>query len=185
MFAISALSEIAVKATQITGLAAGREYLRFFFNRVGCISRLYRRHGAITALGRGAGSGRWCGLCHSGPEDFAGDDFAAFPIYGCARDTHRLHRRHLHESALWLANDRFEAGSKLFRQRSARTDPRDGSFSLERIWLINGAADEEERPDRRARSPRIHPLLSRSNRLHAHPASATWKVGGTWPDCVW
>jgi hypothetical protein len=56
MFAISALSEIAVKATQITGLAAGREYLRFFFNRVGCISRLYRRHGAITALGRGIGA---------------------------------------------------------------------------------------------------------------------------------
>ena len=41
-----------VKATQITGLAAGREYLRFFFNPVGCICRLYRRHGPITALGR-------------------------------------------------------------------------------------------------------------------------------------
>jgi hypothetical protein len=36
MFAVSALSEIRVKATQITGLAAGQEYLRFFFNPVGC-----------------------------------------------------------------------------------------------------------------------------------------------------
>jgi hypothetical protein len=135
MFAVSALSEIAVKATQITGLAAGREYLRFFFNRVGCISRLYRRHGAITALGRGIGAAFATQVLRI----FAGDDFAAFPIYGCARDTHRLHRRHFHESALWLANDRCEAGSKLFRQRSARPDPRDGSFSLERIWLINGA----------------------------------------------
>jgi len=52
MFAVSALSEIAVKATQITVLPAGREYLRFFFNPVGCVCRLYHRHGPITALGR-------------------------------------------------------------------------------------------------------------------------------------
>jgi len=52
MFAARALSEVEVKATQITGLTAGREYLRFFFNPVGCICRLYRRHGPVTALGR-------------------------------------------------------------------------------------------------------------------------------------
>jgi len=52
MFAVSALSQIAVKATQITGLTAGREYLRFFFNPVGCICRLYRQYGSVTALGR-------------------------------------------------------------------------------------------------------------------------------------
>jgi hypothetical protein len=52
MFAVSALCKIAVKATQITGLAAGQEYLRFFFNPVGCICRLYRQHGPVTALGR-------------------------------------------------------------------------------------------------------------------------------------
>jgi len=52
MFAVSALSEIAVKATQITGPAAGQEYLRFFFNPVGCICRPYHRHGPVTALGR-------------------------------------------------------------------------------------------------------------------------------------
>jgi hypothetical protein len=53
MFAVSTLSEIAVKATQITRLAAGREYLRFFFNPVGCICRLYRQYGPVTALGSG------------------------------------------------------------------------------------------------------------------------------------
>lgn len=52
MFAVSTLSEIAVKATQITRLAAGREYLRFFFNPVGCICRIYRQYGQVTALGR-------------------------------------------------------------------------------------------------------------------------------------
>ena len=52
MFAVSALSEIAVKAAQITGPATGQEYLRFFFNPVGCICRLYRQHGPGTALGR-------------------------------------------------------------------------------------------------------------------------------------
>jgi len=52
MFVVSTLSEIAVKATQITRLAAGREYLRFFFNPVGCICRLYRQYGSVTALGR-------------------------------------------------------------------------------------------------------------------------------------
>ena len=52
MFAFSALSEIAVKAAQITGPATGQEYLRFFFNPVGCICRLYRQHGPVTALGR-------------------------------------------------------------------------------------------------------------------------------------
>jgi cytochrome P450 len=52
MFAAHASSEVAVKATQITGLAAVREYLRFFFNPVGCICRRYRRHGPIMALGR-------------------------------------------------------------------------------------------------------------------------------------
>ena len=52
MFAVSALSEIAVNATQITGAAAGQEYLRFFFNPAGCICRPYRRHGPVTALGR-------------------------------------------------------------------------------------------------------------------------------------
>src|SRR5438105_9424137 len=45
-------SKIAVKTTQITGPAAGHEYLRFFFNPVGCICRLYRQHGPVTALGR-------------------------------------------------------------------------------------------------------------------------------------
>jgi len=52
MFAVSALCKIAVKATQITGLGAWQEYLRFFFNPVGCICRLYRQHGPVTALGR-------------------------------------------------------------------------------------------------------------------------------------
>ena len=52
MLAVNALSEIAVKATQITGPAAGQEYIRFFFNPVGCICRLYRQHGPVTALGR-------------------------------------------------------------------------------------------------------------------------------------
>ena len=52
MLAVSALSEIAVKATQITGPAAGQEYLRFFFDPVGRICRLYHRHGPVTALGR-------------------------------------------------------------------------------------------------------------------------------------
>jgi Cytochrome P450 len=35
---------------QITGLAAGHEYLHFFFNPVGCICRLYSRHGPVMAL---------------------------------------------------------------------------------------------------------------------------------------
>jgi cytochrome P450 len=52
MFAARALSEVAVKTTEITGLAAGREYFNFFFNPVGCICRLYRRHGPVMALGR-------------------------------------------------------------------------------------------------------------------------------------
>jgi hypothetical protein len=37
---------------QVTGLAAGREYLRFFFDPVGTICRLYQRHRPVTALGR-------------------------------------------------------------------------------------------------------------------------------------
>jgi hypothetical protein len=37
---------------QVTGLAAGREYLRFFFDPVGTICRLYQRYGSVTALGR-------------------------------------------------------------------------------------------------------------------------------------
>jgi cytochrome P450 len=41
-----------VKATQVTGLAAGREYLRCFFDPVGTICRLYQRYGPVTALGR-------------------------------------------------------------------------------------------------------------------------------------
>jgi Cytochrome P450 len=36
-----------VKATQVTGLAAGREYLRFFFDPVGTICRVYRRYGRV------------------------------------------------------------------------------------------------------------------------------------------
>jgi hypothetical protein len=36
---------------QVTGLAAGREYLRFFFDPVGTICRLYQRHGPVRALG--------------------------------------------------------------------------------------------------------------------------------------
>jgi hypothetical protein len=52
MLAVNALSEIAVKATQITGPAAGQEYIRFFFNPVGCICRPYHRHGPVIALGR-------------------------------------------------------------------------------------------------------------------------------------
>src|SRR5437016_6261329 len=53
------------------------------------------------------------------------------------------------------------------------------------LCLINGSTTEEERLDRRARSSRIHTLLSRSDWLHAHATSATRKVGSTWPDCVW
>ena len=41
-----------MKAMQVTGLAAGREYLRFFFNPVGTICRLYKRYGPVTAIGR-------------------------------------------------------------------------------------------------------------------------------------
>lgn len=41
-----------MKAMQVTGLAAGREYLRFFFDPVGTICRLYQRYGPVTALGR-------------------------------------------------------------------------------------------------------------------------------------
>jgi hypothetical protein len=37
---------------QVTGLAAGREYLRFFFDPVGTICRLYQRYGPVTALGQ-------------------------------------------------------------------------------------------------------------------------------------
>ena len=37
---------------QVTGLAAGREYLRFFFDPVGTICQLYQRYGPVTALGR-------------------------------------------------------------------------------------------------------------------------------------
>jgi hypothetical protein len=37
---------------QVTGLAAGREYLRFFFDPVGTICRPYQRYGPVTALGR-------------------------------------------------------------------------------------------------------------------------------------
>ena len=51
MFAVSALSEIAVKATQITGPQLGST-LRLFFNPVGCICRPYHRHGPVTTLGR-------------------------------------------------------------------------------------------------------------------------------------
>jgi hypothetical protein len=66
MFAVSTLSEIAVKATQITRLAAGREYLRFFFNPVGCICRLYRpvwsSHGAWS--GGIETTARFVGFCN-------------------------------------------------------------------------------------------------------------------------
>ena len=41
-----------MKATEVTGLAAGREYLRFFLDPVGTICRLYRRYGSVTALGK-------------------------------------------------------------------------------------------------------------------------------------
>jgi cytochrome P450 len=41
-----------VKATEVTGLAAGREYLRFFFDPVGTICGLYQRYGPVTALGK-------------------------------------------------------------------------------------------------------------------------------------
>lgn len=41
-----------MKATEVTGLAAGREYLRFFFDPVGTICRLYHRYGPVTALGK-------------------------------------------------------------------------------------------------------------------------------------
>jgi hypothetical protein len=41
-----------VKATQVTGLAAGREYLRFFFDPVATICLLYQRYGPVTALGK-------------------------------------------------------------------------------------------------------------------------------------
>src|SRR5207237_3549893 len=58
-------------------------------------------------------------------------------------------------------------------------------FAARALCLINGSTTEEERLDRRARSSRIHTLLSRSDWLHAHATSATRKVGGTWPDCVW
>ena len=42
-------------------------------------------------------------------------------------------------------DDCCEERSRLFRQRSVRTDPEDGSFLPERTWLINGAGDEKER----------------------------------------
>ena len=41
-----------MKAMQVTGLAAGREYLRFFFDPVRTICRLYQRYGPVTALAR-------------------------------------------------------------------------------------------------------------------------------------
>lgn len=41
-----------MKATRVTGLAAGSEYLRFFFNPVGTICRLYHRYGPLIALGK-------------------------------------------------------------------------------------------------------------------------------------
>ena len=41
-----------MKATEVTGLAAGREYLRFFLDPVGTICRLYQRYGPVTALGK-------------------------------------------------------------------------------------------------------------------------------------
>jgi cytochrome P450 len=41
-----------VKATEVTGLAAGCEYLRFFLNPVGTICRLYQRYGPVAALGK-------------------------------------------------------------------------------------------------------------------------------------
>jgi hypothetical protein len=37
---------------QVTGLAARREYLRFFFDPVRTICRLYQQYGPVTALGR-------------------------------------------------------------------------------------------------------------------------------------
>lgn len=41
-----------MKATEVTGVAAGREYLRFFFDPVGTICRLNQQYGPVTALGR-------------------------------------------------------------------------------------------------------------------------------------
>ncbi len=41
-----------MKPTEVTGLAAGREYLRFFFDPVGTICGLYQRYGPVTALGK-------------------------------------------------------------------------------------------------------------------------------------
>ena len=58
-----------MKATQLTGLAAGHEYLRFFFNPVGTICRLYKQYGPVTALGRvGFGQPRDLLLFAIGPE---------------------------------------------------------------------------------------------------------------------
>jgi cytochrome P450 len=44
--------EVAVKTTEVTGLAAGRHYLGFFFDPVGTICRLYQQYGPVTALGK-------------------------------------------------------------------------------------------------------------------------------------
>jgi cytochrome P450 len=41
-----------VKATEVTGLAAGRHYPGFFFDPVGTICRLYQQYGPVTALGK-------------------------------------------------------------------------------------------------------------------------------------
>lgn len=44
--------EVAVKTTEVIGLAAGRHYLGFFFDPVGTICRLYQQYGPVTALGK-------------------------------------------------------------------------------------------------------------------------------------
>ena len=41
-----------MKTTEVTGLAAGRHYLGFFFDPVGTICRLYQQYGPVTALGK-------------------------------------------------------------------------------------------------------------------------------------
>ena len=41
-----------MKATEVTGLTAGRHYLGFFFDPVGTICRLYQQYGPVTALGK-------------------------------------------------------------------------------------------------------------------------------------
>jgi cytochrome P450 len=43
--------KLSLKILSLEGFAATREYVRFFFDPVGCMCRIYARHGPIIALG--------------------------------------------------------------------------------------------------------------------------------------